>query len=488
MKFLTILIFLSSSIIACAGEIPKVEPGKPLPSDLFIELAKNVNPTVVNISTKITPKFMGQSGNQLSNPMEELLEQFFGRQIPQGRGYGYRSTPQDSKPRPHSLGTGFIISKEGLIVTNSHVIDKADLIQVQLTEKDETFYDAEVIGKDPTTDIALIKIKANKDLPVAKFGSSSKLQVGEWVAAFGNPFGHGHSMTKGIISAIGRNLDDINLLPFIQTDASINPGNSGGPLVNVKGEVIGVNTAIDARAQGIGFAIPVDEVKNIVDQLQKNGTVERGFLGVQLADASQLSDAAFKELDLKPSSKGAFVVHVVPGEAAERAGIKAYDFITKFDGKKIKDSSSLSRIIKTTKTGKKTKIEFIREGRTKVATISLGKLKTENRVAEKSFNKAPEETKDALLEKYGLSISTLNKSLKKDFGIIESGKHKAVISRVVGYSQASKKGLRPGDIIYEINKSPVFDAKTATKKLSEKGSHILRVKRGSYFTLVQLQS
>ncbi len=489
MKLLISILFLSSGFLACAADIPKVEPGKPLPSNLFVELAKKVNPAVVNISTKVTSNYSGQD---MPQSMEELLEQFFGRRF--NRYQQRRPTrPQEPEARPHSLGTGFIISSDGMIITNSHVVDKADLIQVQLTEGDEKLYDAEVIGKDPTTDIALIKIKAKKKLPIVKFGTSSDLQVGEWVAAFGNPFGHGHSMTKGIVSAIGRNLDDINLLPFIQTDASINPGNSGGPLVNVKGEVIGVNTAIDARAQGIGFAIPIDEVKTVVAQLKTGGSIERGFLGVQLADVSQINNVLLDKLQLK-TTKGALIVNVVPGEAAELSGLKEYDFITKFNGKKVKNSSNLSRIIKQTPINKKVSLEYIRNGKTKLTNVRLGTQNNENTVARNSnpdvnkrrAHKKP--SKDELLETYGMSVSDLNKSLKKDFDISNNGKHKAVITRVVGYSQAAKQSLRPGDIIYEVNKSPVFSASDVTKKLLKSGSHMLRVKRGTYFFLIQLQS
>ena len=265
---LAILIAFQSSAYA---KLPLVEQGKPLPSNIFIELNKVVNPAVVNISTEIKPKTIGRRRGLQGDPIEELFRQFFGGGIPGG-------IPMKAKPS-YSLGTGFIIKKNGLILTNSHVVDKADVVKVRLSGDKETSYTATVIGKDPKTDIALIKIKAPKNLPVVKLGVSDKLQVGEWVAAFGNPFGHENSMSKGIVSAVGRDLDNINLLPFIQTDASINPGNSGGPLVNLRGEVIGVNTAIDARAQGIGFAIPIDEVKPLIKQLKETGSVSRGFFG-----------------------------------------------------------------------------------------------------------------------------------------------------------------------------------------------------------------
>ena len=224
--------------------------GDPMPINLFVELAKAVDPSVVNIATSTLPQGRNQN---YRDPMLEMLERFMGPhfQMPQ------------QQPR-QSLGTGFIIKKDGLIVTNAHVIEGADVIKIYLSGKsDDEYLEAEVVGTDKRTDIALLRVNTSRSLPTVKLGDSSKLQVGEWVAAFGNPYGHSHTMTKGIISAIGRKIDELNRFPFIQTDASINPGNSGGPLVNTKGEVIGVNTAIDARAQGIGFAIPVNDVKVI---------------------------------------------------------------------------------------------------------------------------------------------------------------------------------------------------------------------------------
>jgi serine protease Do len=206
------------------------------------------------------------------------------------------------------LGTGFIIRDDGLIVTNNHVIAGADIINVQLSEGSKETYEATLVGRDERTDIALIKIKPKEKLPVAVLGSSKDLEVGEWVAAFGNPFGHGHSMTKGIVSSKGRDITEINKFPLIQTDASINPGNSGGPLVNTKGLVVGVNSAIDARAQGIGFAIPIDEVKAIIPQLESKGRIARGYLGLFLGD---LDPEAAEYLGLG-DQRGAVVTQMDP--------------------------------------------------------------------------------------------------------------------------------------------------------------------------------
>lgn len=467
------------------SKIPSVEPGRPLPSDLFVELNKAVNPSVVNISTEIKPKPIRNYGGrsfQSGDPMEELLRQFFGGGM---GGLNQGGIPMKSRPA-YSLGTGFIIRKDGLILTNSHVVDQADIINVQLTEKDETSYPATVIGKDPKTDIALIKIDAPKDLPTAKLGSSDKLQVGEWVAAFGNPFGHGHSMSKGIVSAIGRDIDEINLFPFIQTDASINPGNSGGPLVNTKGEVIGVNTAIDARAQGIGFAIPIDEVKPLIAQLEKTGRVHRGFLGVEMAT---MNEVYAQQLGTKQET-GALVVNVLKNSAADRAGVKPYDIIVKFNSSNVKTSADLARAVSRSPIGKKSTLTVLRNNKTLNLKTTLGSSSNDKKVADNKMvypDKKGSKSSSPLLKKYGLEVSNLTPALKKEFEITNTDGHKAFVSKVIGFSQASKSGLRAGDVIYEINKTPVMTAERAEQiLLTGKKGFLIRAKRGDSFLLVRL--
>jgi serine protease Do len=464
------------------AKLPLVEDGKPLPSNLFVELNKTVNPAVVNISTETKPKAYGQNpwgGSAPSeDPMEELLRQFFG-----GGMSGGQMQPRSPS---FSLGTGFIISEDGLIITNSHVVDKADVINIQLSEKDETVYPATIIGQDPKTDIALIKIDAKKKLPTVKLGKSADLLVGEWVAAFGNPYGHGHSMTKGIVSALGRDLDELNLFPFIQTDASINPGNSGGPLVNVRGEVVGVNTAIDARAQGIGFAIPIDEVKTIINQLKESGSVSRGFLGVSMQTMNE--DIA---RDLRVKQKvGALIVEVLAGSAADKAGLQAYDIITRVNTTKIESSSDLSRAITRIPIGKKAKLEFYRAGKLKTLYATL-KSNPETKATFKRVTPKPPlpKSKESHLYKtYGFEIAELTPALKREFEIENNGKHTAVVERVVGYSKASRAGLRAGDIIYEINRKPIFSAKSVTSYFSSsKSSFLLRIKRGKAFAIIRIE-
>ncbi len=471
---------LLTPLVYGKNNIPLVKNQKPLPSNLFIELNKAINPSVVNISTETNLKLRMKQQDHLrfnEDPMEQLFKHFFGQQ-----GLLDRYQAQPAK----SLGTGFIIRKDGLILTNSHVIDKADIINIQLSEKDEKIYPAKVIGKDSKTDVALIKIDAGKNLPTVKLGSSKSLQVGEWVAAFGNPFGHGHSMSKGIISAIGRDLDEINLFPFIQTDASINPGNSGGPLVNIKGEVIGVNTAIDARAQGIGFAIPIDEVKTIIKQLESTGIVSRGFLGVEMRtmDKDLAASLGFDQ------TKGAIIVNVIPNSAAHRAKLKPYDIIIKIGKNKIKTSTDLAKYISRAPIGKSVVAQVVREKKIKKITIIIGnsnKSITQKKASPKLFPKP--NSKDKIFNKYGFSVSNITLKTKSLYDLKNTGKHSAYISRVLGYSPASKAGLREGDVIYEINRHSIFSATDAIKVLSQKHqTYFIRIKRGKTFSLLKIEA
>ena len=473
--FLLLTFSLTSFTPKAFAKLPVVTPESPLPSNIFIELNKVVNPAVVNISTETRPQAITRrrQGMRNNDPMEDLFKQFFGGGV-----------PMQAQPS-YSLGTGFIIKENGLILTNSHVVDKADVIKVKLSTDKEKTYTATVIGKDPKTDIALIKIKAPKALPVAKLGTSDELQVGEWVAAFGNPFGHENSMSKGIVSAIGRDLDDINLLPFIQTDASINPGNSGGPLVNLKGEVIGVNTAIDARAQGIGFAIPIDEVKPLIRQLETTGMVTRGFLGVQM---QSMNPYFAKEMKLPTDTVGALIANVVPNSAAQRAGIKPYDVITQFNSYEIKNAGDLSKAVSRAQIGKTASITIIRQGEKKVLNTQLGKTKNEKTQASKPRLTYPDKAQNKdLIDDYGFDLSELDTGLKNEYEIGDTGKHKVVITKVVGYSKASRSGLRAGDVIYDINMKPVFGLREAKRALKAKNrTHLIRVKRGSAFILARL--
>ena len=443
--------------------------GDPLPENLFIELAKAINPAVVNISTSMLAR-----GSSQRDPMIEMLEKFYGMPMQQPRGQG-------GKPQRMGLGTGFIIREDGLILTNNHVIQDADLVEVQLTESGKS-YTAEVIGSDPRTDIALIKIKADQKLPTASLGSSKDLEVGEWVAAFGNPYGHGHSMTKGIISSKGREIEEINRIPLLQTDASINPGNSGGPLVNTKGQVIGVNSAIDARAQGIGFAIPIDEVKAILPQLEQRGSLRRGFLGVSPGDIDEQA-AQYFGLD---ENQGAVVLGLGDGPA-KRAGIRIYDVITEINSKKIKNSYDLVNTVGDFEPGTKVKIKILRDEKNRPVERTI-----EVKVGEKPAD--PGSRRRGLVKTYdgqkapfnlGFKIADLTDALRDEWRVQDDA-NKPIITEVERNSIASREGFRVGDMIIDVNR---MEIKTATDviKAFKKGKNAVKLARPSGVAILNFE-
>jgi len=465
--FLVFTLILSSITYAQKTNPPNLKLGEPLPANLFVELAKALNPAVVNISTKVRIRqFRGYR-----DPFFDMLEQM----------YGIRPQQQEmpNNPRPYSLGTGFIIREDGLIVTNNHVINGADEIDVQLSEKAEKFYRAKVIGSDERTDIALIQIEG-KNFPTVSLGSSADTQVGEWVAAFGNPYGQGHTMTKGIVSAKGRDISEINRFPMIQTDAPINPGNSGGPLVNSKGQVIGVNSAIDPRAQGIGFAIPIDEVKALLPQLEKNGKIKKAFLGVQLADLDPRTASALGLKDLE----GALVARVEKNSPASKAGLQTYDVINEINGKKIRNSFELTNSIADTNIGSKVTVKYIREGKPKSADVTLAErpeFKT-NVLAEKNKKGKGIEAPYDL----GFQVSEPTPQLKKEFELDEDI-NKPIVVFVDPRSMAAQAGLLPGDIILDINRKEINSAQEVAKAL-KKGTNTIRLVRQQSVIFIMLQT
>ena len=411
--------------------------GPPLPGNQFIELAKKINPTVVNISTTVRPQYV--------NPFfEQLLEQLYGLDL---------QRPQRQDPtRRHVVGTGFLIDSSGLILTNSHVIKATETPEVQLIGNEKKYYPTEIIGNDTRFDVALIRIKGDrpKNLPFAKLGDSDKVQVGEWVAAFGNPFGHSFSVSKGIISAKQRHIEQLSPVAFLQTDASINPGNSGGPLVNMRGEVIGLNTAIDARAQGIGFAIPINVVKKIKPQLLKLGYVVRGYLGVGIDDVSL---RAMQALSL-PNQQGALVLQVEEGSPADKAGIKPYDVITKFNKKDLKGPKDLINAVRDSEIGKKARIEMIRQGQKRTLVVVVGKPSqqpTPQRLSQKT------ESQDKGVEgpyRIGLWLSRFSQELAEKYKIKKPPFQRPIVTYVQHDSVAWKSGLREGDVILDVNRRP----------------------------------
>ena len=411
----------------------------------FTDLVKATSAAVVNISTtqkvktgmRQLPEGFEMPEFPEDSPFGELFRHFFDRD---------ESTPsyRDSK----SLGSGFIISADGYLLTNFHVVKNADEIIVRLSDRRELV--AEIVGADKRSDIALLKIDAS-DLPVAKIGKSSDLEVGEWVLAIGSPFGFDHSATAGIVSALGRSLPRENYVPFIQTDVAINPGNSGGPLFNQEGEVVGVNSQIYSRTggyMGLSFAIPIEVAMDVVDQLKTSGKVSRGWLGVLIQDVT----LALAESFGMERPRGALVARVLPDSPAEGAGIQVGDVIVAFDGKEVDHSSSLPPIVGGTKVGVNIPVEVIRNGKKKMVRVKLGELPEEETQARKS---EPEAEK---VNRMGLGVVDLNKDQRAELEI-DNG---VLVNRVVN-GAASKAGIREGDVILSIDNKPVKSAQQFQK-------------------------
>lgn len=438
-----------------------VEPTRMIPAS-FAELAEQVSPAVVNISTIRVVKDRGgyfsfrtphgqRSPRQERDPFE-FFDRFFGPQ------------PQPRERKARSLGSGFIIDSKGYIITNNHVIENADEITVRLAN--ETEYQAEIIGRDPTTDLALIKINAKNDLPFVRLGDSEKVRVGDWVVAIGNPFGLDHTVTAGIISAKGRVIGAGPYDNFLQTDASINHGNSGGPLLNLKGEVIGINTMISAVGQGIGFAIPVDMAKGVVTQLKEKGKVTRAWLGVMF---QEVTPELAKSFGLKNRS-GALIADVLPDGPAKDAGLKRGDIIVAFNGKELKHHSDLPALVAHAPVGSMAEVKIIRKGKEKTISVKLGERDEEQIAA--GFEPSKE-------EKLGIRVQELTPELARRLGI--DPKSGVIIAEVDQDGPAAEAGLRPGDIILEIDQKQVTDLEVYQDAISEaqKDNVILfLVKRG----------
>jgi serine protease Do len=420
----------------------------------FAALAKQIGPSVVNVSTTQIRK-TAQGGPvpfDENDPMSQFWQRFFGGRMPRG--------PQ----RMSGVGSGFIIDRNGTILTNYHVVDGAQKISVTLS--DGKNYDAKVLGKDQKTDIAVLKIDAGQDLPAVNFGDSDRLEVGEWVMAIGNPFGLDHTVTSGIVSAKGRQIGAGPYDNFIQTDASINPGNSGGPLINLRGEVIGINTAIFSQSGGnigIGFAIPTNSVKELLPQLRNKGKVVRGYLGTtvqkitpEIADSFGLTQ-----------SRGALVADVQKGSPAERAGVKPGDIIVEFNRKEVKDSSDLPSLVARVTPGTTVQVKILREGKEVTLPLSVGEMK-ENEVV------ASTEQGDL-----GLTVQPVTPEIAQSLGLERADG--LVITDVRAGSAADEAGLRAGDVIAQINRRPVKNLAEYNREVArnEKGKSVLfLVRRG----------
>jgi len=427
-------------------------------------LVKEVSPAVVNISTTQVVKFdhpRMRSPFGPQDPFEEFFNNFFGRM------------PREQKRR--SLGSGFIVSDDGYILTNNHVVDKADEVTVTLLDKEE--FKAKVVGTDPKTDIALIKISANRKLPHVVLGDSDKLEVGEWVVAIGNPFGLGHTVTTGIVSAKGRIIGSGPYDDFIQTDASINPGNSGGPLFNLKGEVVGINTAIIQGGQGIGFATPISLAKSILEQLKDKGKVTRGWLGVYI---QRLTPDVAEKLGV-PGNHGALVSDVTKDGPAAKAGIRSGDVIVAFNGKEVKDERDLPTIVAVTKPGAKVDVKVVRDGKEQTIPVTIAEMAPEGT--------AKSGTPD-LSKGVGLTVQDITPDLAKRLGT-ENTKG-VLVTSVDDGSPAEDAGMQQGDIIRQIDRKAVanvaeFD-KLMKRDKNEK-SVLFLVERGGnrMFVVVKVQ-
>jgi len=417
----------------------------------FVEMAKRLKPTVVNIGTEKKPK--QQKRQQLrpfgnspfgNDPFQDFFDRFFDEQLPQGRAQ-------------KSLGSGFVISADGYILTNNHVVEGADEIKVKFDNGKEL--KGELKGSDAKLDLALIKVTTDEKLTVASLGDSDAIEVGEWVMAIGNPFGLSETVTAGIVSAKGRVIGSGPYDDFIQTDASINPGNSGGPLFNVNGEVIGINTAIINGGQGIGFAIPVNMAKSIIAQLKDKGKVTRGWIGVSIQPVTKDLADSFG----LPAERGALVSEVTPESPAEKGGMKSGDIIVTFDGKTIKEMNDLPRLVAATATGKSVAVKLLRDGKEETLTLVIAKMKDGD-------EESSVDTQDTL----GLSVKDLTKELAASLRIKDASG--VVVTEVKPNSLAASAGIQRGDLIREVNGVRITTAEEYGKALAaHKKDNVLRL-------------
>lgn len=456
--------------------------GNAVAADTFIKISKRADSGVVNIGTTMTVKsqnpfgFGGPGGGQ-GSPFEEFFNDdmfkfFFGG--PQGRGG--QQKPREFKQA--SLGSGFIIHESGLIVTNNHVIDKADEIKVTIGSDRE--YKAKVIGTDPKTDVALIKIEPKEKLTPLVLGDSDALQVGEIVVAIGNPFGLSHTITQGIVSAKERSIGFGPYDNFIQTDTSINPGNSGGPLLNLNAEVVGINAAIQANGQGIGFAIPINLAKNIITQLKETGSVTRGWLGVWI---QKVDPELAKSFGLE-NAHGALVSKVQKDSPADKAGLKPGDVILKVNGKEIHDSKELPIYVAGLAVGKEIQVEFIRNKKNQTVKIKIGKLEDADPKQAPSKKDSDSDGEVTEMDQLGFKVSNISQSDREKLKLGSEGG--VVIEDIDQDGPSAQKGLEVGNIILEINREKiktVEDYRKVTKSLKKGDSVMLLVRQNESSTL-----
>jgi len=436
--FISFLILFFSSLQLQARSLPE-----------FADLVEDNGAAVVNISTRQSvqqrhplSRFNGGHGGEFQipegTPFGELFKHFLGEGTPR--------PPQEAT----SLGSGFIISEDGYIITNHHVIAGADEVLVRLSDKREL--SAEIIGSDESSDIALLKVQAN-DLPVVTIGSAEKLRVGEWVLAIGSPFGFDHSATSGIVSAKGRSLPSANYVPFIQTDVAINPGNSGGPLFNLDGEVVGINSQIYSRTggfMGLSFSIPVEVAMEVVDQLKQTGSVSRGWLGVYIQEITHEIAQSFN----LGRPVGALVSQVIPDSPAQKAGLKAGDVIMSFNKKSILDSSDLPPLVGRVPVGSKAKVELLRNGRKITLNVLIEQLPSDDKPI------AAAQSKPAASNRMGVEVVDLDADSRKVLG------RGVLVRKVVAGSSAHQAGLMAGDVLLQLDRKNVKNVTDFRKKVA----------------------
>lgn len=472
--------------LAIAGTVavmpakPVVAQSAPQPRSLpdFTDLVEQVGPAVVNIRTVERARANAQAG-QMDEEMQEFFRRFFGVPMPNvPRSPNRPNRPQPEEEQPRGVGSGFILTQDGFVMTNAHVVEGADEVIVTLTDKRE--FKAKIIGADKRTDVAVVKIDAT-GLPAVKVGAVDRLKVGEWVMAIGSPFGLDNTVTAGIVSAKQRDTGDY--LPFIQTDVAINPGNSGGPLINMRGEVVGINSQIYSRSggfMGISFAIPIDEAIRVAEQLRTSGRVSRGRIGVQI---DQVTRDVAESIGLG-RAQGALVRSVESGSPAERAGVEAGDIITRFNGQPIERASDLPRLVGNTKPGAKVTMSLFRRGGSRDVSITVAEVEPDKPTARRSATPEEKPKGSPAAQSIGLVVSELTEAQKREAKLKGGVRVDAVTDA------AARAGIREADIIVaigntEINSVREFDAVVAKVDKSKPIPVLLR--RGELATYLLIR-
>jgi serine protease Do len=465
MNFVLIVFSLIPPLSALAEDSKGIDTLRQL-GKAFASVAEKDSPSVVSIKANqaITQTYSGPFGDSPFD--DEFFQQFFGRQFHRQQPQQQQRQPQQRKIIRPVQGSGFIVSQDGYILTNNHVVEDAEKIMVTLLDGREL--QAKLVGTDPSTEVAVIKIDAN-DLHALEMANSDTIEVGEWVIAIGNPFGLSHTVTVGVVSAKGRNgLGLSTYEDFIQTDAAINPGNSGGPLIDLDGKVVGINTAIVGSGGniGIGLAIPINIAKSVYDQLVQKGKVVRGFLGITIQNITPDLAESFKLKD----TKGVIIPDVSSDSAAAKAGLKAGDIIIAFDGQPVEKAAEFQRRVAMKKPGSEVEITVLRDGKKQTLTAKLEERPSNEQLA-------AEPTKSQTAEKLGLTIQNLTDDLAKQFGLV--GQKGVIVTDVEPGSPAAMAGIQPGSLIQEVNRKPVENVKEfkeAVDAAAKEGKVMLRVR------------